>query len=176
MCILWYKSITWTITDVCRIYTPSSCTFCVYCYHDDVIKWKYFLRYWPFVRGIHRSPVNSSHKGQWRGAFMFSLICARLNGWVNNCEAGDLRRICSHYDVTVMLSGIQKYEIKSISRITKSDGLYPTLYFVHSVSWFEDTIYLCVLGQYRFVCSGNISSLTWHKFPYYIIDTMFPGG
>ena len=43
--------------------------------HDDVIKWKHFLRYWPFVRGIHRSPVNSPHKGQWRGAFMFSLIC-----------------------------------------------------------------------------------------------------
>ena len=27
--------------------------------HDDVIKWKYFPRYWPFVWGIHRSPVNS---------------------------------------------------------------------------------------------------------------------
>ena len=38
--------------------------------HDDVIKWKHFPRYWPFVRGIHRSPVNSSHKGQWRGALM----------------------------------------------------------------------------------------------------------
>ena len=24
-------------------------------YHDDVIKWKHFPRYWPFVRGIHRS-------------------------------------------------------------------------------------------------------------------------
>ena len=44
--------------------------------HDDVIEWKQFPRYWPFVRGIHRSPVNSLHKGQWRGAFMFSLICA----------------------------------------------------------------------------------------------------
>ena len=52
--------------------------------HDDVIKWKHFPRYWPFVRGIHRSPVNSPHKGQWRGALMFTLICARLNGWVNN--------------------------------------------------------------------------------------------
>ena len=48
--------------------------------HDDVIKWKHFPRYWPFVRGIHRSPVNSPHKGQWRGALMFSLICARING------------------------------------------------------------------------------------------------
>ena len=72
--------------------------------HDDVIKWKHFPRYWPFVRGIHRSPVNSPHKGQWRGALMFSLICvcAWINGWVNNCEAGDLRRHGAHYDVTVM--------------------------------------------------------------------------
>ena len=74
--------------------------------HDDVIKWKHFPRNWPFVRGIHRSPVNSPHKGQWRGAFMFSLICARINGWVNNCEAGDLRRIRPHYDVTVMPRGV----------------------------------------------------------------------
>ena len=44
--------------------------------HDDVIKWKHFPRYWPFLRWIHRSPVNSQHKGQWRGALMFSLICA----------------------------------------------------------------------------------------------------
>ena len=44
--------------------------------HDDVIKWKHFPRYWPFVRGIPRSPVNSPHNGQWRGALMFSLTWA----------------------------------------------------------------------------------------------------
>ena len=65
--------------------------------HDEVIKWKHFPRYWPFVRGIHRS-----HKGQWREALMFSLICTRINGWINNREAGDLRRHHAHYDVTVM--------------------------------------------------------------------------
>ena len=70
--------------------------------HDDVIKWKHFPRYWPFVRGIHRSPVNSPHKGQWCGALMFTLICARINGWVNNREAGDLRRYRAHCDVIVM--------------------------------------------------------------------------
>ena len=73
------------------------------CCHDDVIKWKHFLRYWPFVRGIHRSPVNSPHKGQWCRALMFSLICIWINGWVNNAEAGDLRCYRVHYDVTVML-------------------------------------------------------------------------
>ena len=60
-------------------------------WHDDVIKWKHFPRYCPFVRGIHRLPANSPHKFQWRGALMFSLICAWINGWVNNRQAGDLR-------------------------------------------------------------------------------------
>ena len=71
-------------------------------FHDDVIKWKHFPHYWPFVRIIHQSPVNSPHKGQWRGALMFSLICFWINSWVNNLEAGDLRRHRNHCDVTVM--------------------------------------------------------------------------
>ena len=70
--------------------------------HDDVIKWKHFPRNWPFMRGIHRSPVNSPHKGQWRGALMFTLIWARINGWINTREAGDLSRNRGHYDVIVM--------------------------------------------------------------------------
>ena len=67
-------------------------------YHNDVIKWKHFPRHWPFVRGIHRWPVNSPLKGQWRGALMFSLI----NGWINNRKAADLRSHRAHYDVIVM--------------------------------------------------------------------------
>ena len=70
--------------------------------HDGVIKWKYFPRYWPFVRGIHRSPVDSAHKGQWRRALMFSLICTWTNGWANNWDVGDLRHHSAYYDVTVM--------------------------------------------------------------------------
>ena len=69
---------------------------------DDVNKWKHCPRYWPFVRGIHRSSVNSHHKGQWRGALMFSLICSWTKDWANNREAGDLRRHRAHYDVIVM--------------------------------------------------------------------------
>ena len=48
------------------------------------------------------APVNSPHKGQWRGALMLSLICVWINDWVNNPEAGDLRRHRGHYDVNVM--------------------------------------------------------------------------
>ena len=46
--------------------------------------------------------VNSPHKGQWRGTLMYSLICAWTNGWINNRDAGDLRRYRAHCDVTIM--------------------------------------------------------------------------
>ena len=75
---------------------------CMWGSHDDVIKWKYFARYWPFVRGIHRSPVNSPHKGEWRGALMFSLICAWINAGVNNRKAGDLRHHRAYYNAIIM--------------------------------------------------------------------------
>ena len=46
----------------------------------SVSRWRHqmeiFSRYWPFVRGIHRSPVNSHLKGQWRGALLFFLWSA----------------------------------------------------------------------------------------------------
>ena len=98
-------------TVVCHSYyiAPDGChvpvTLC-FALHDDVIKWKKIPCYWPFVREIHRSPVYSPHKGQWRGALVFSLICVSINGWVNDREAGDLRRHLAHYDVIVMRTDI----------------------------------------------------------------------
>ena len=65
-------------------------------------QWKNFPLY--FVRGIHRWPVDSPHRGQWRGALMFSFICICTNGWANNRGVGDLRRHCAYYDVTVMIT------------------------------------------------------------------------
>ena len=63
-------------------------------FHDDIVKWKHFG---------HRSPVNSPHKGQWRGALMFSLICAWTDSLVNNRDTSDLRYHRTHYGNTVML-------------------------------------------------------------------------
>ena len=57
-----------------------------------------------FVRGIHPAPVNSLHKGQWRGTLMFSLIGTWTNSWANNGDAGDLRPDRTHYDVIVAKS------------------------------------------------------------------------
>ena len=69
--------------------------------HDDVIKWIHFPRYWPFVRGIHQSPMkNASDVELW--CFLWSAHW--INGWAINHEASDLRRHCTHYDVIVMNS------------------------------------------------------------------------
>ena len=115
--------------------------------HDDVIKWKHFPRYWPFVRGIDRSTVNSPHKGQWRGALMFSLIYAWIRGWVNNREAGDLRRHQAHYDVIVMINQIcvvakGNFHQIGIMRVMEapviSDGLYHTFCYAALVLWLKD--------------------------------------
>ena len=75
---------------------------------------------------------NSPHKGQWRGALMFSLICALLSDWGNNHEAGDLRRHRGHYDVNVMelmvnCSLIPKPVITQLL-LTETFGIYFQLY------------------------------------------------
>ena len=79
--------------------------------HDDAMTspswWRHqmetFSAQLALCAGNSPVPVNSPHKGQWRGALMFTLICVWINGWVNNREAGDLRRYRGHYDVIVML-------------------------------------------------------------------------
>ena len=74
----------------------------VFTYYD-VIKWKHFPRYWPFVRGIHWSPRIPLTK-----VLMFSLICAlnkRLSkqswGWWFDTPSCSLLRHC---DVCVISS------------------------------------------------------------------------
>ena len=83
--------------------------------HDDVIKWKHFPRYWPFLREFTGERWIPRTNGQWRGTLMFSLICAWINGWVNNGKAGDLRRHRAHYDMTVMFWWCHDMEILSAS-------------------------------------------------------------
>ena len=95
--------------------------------HDDIIKWKHFPRYWPFVWGIHRTPVNSPYKGQWRGALMFSLIYAWTNNWVNN--QGNLRHHHAHYDVSVVMNAFHHLRLRWIFRFQHQKGWW--FYSVH---------------------------------------------
>ena len=56
----------------------------------------------PCVPCLSYQIFHSHHKRKWRGALMFSLICAWTNSWANNGDASDLRRYRARYDFTVM--------------------------------------------------------------------------
>ena len=89
-----------------------------------------------FVWGIHRSLVNSPHKGKWHGVLMFSLICTWINAWVNNCEAGDLRRHHAHYDIIVMiwLHFLYCYSLcwyMNCQQVNLPSKLTPAVFFFH---------------------------------------------
>ena len=111
--------------------------------HNDVIKWKHFPRYWTSVRGIHRCPVNSPHKGQWCGALMFSLFCVWINGWVNIREAGDLRlprplwrhRNVESVDYSYGLTNFAKLRLNLLNPKTFTDLQRPLLHKPQGMNW-----------------------------------------
>ena len=135
--------------------------------HDDVIKWKHFPRYWPFVWGIHRSSVNSPHKGQWRGALMFPLICVWKNGWANSRDTGDLRRHRAHYNVSVRdpLSNSFEWHLGYFCRFKKWPVFHLWNYNVEWNTMFH-SVKLC-----RVISSGSNYQRTSH--PYHPSYSLF---
>ena len=166
---------TWTVVFVVLLYRKFI-NFGRICFHDDVIKWKHFPRCWPFARGIHRSPVNSPHKGQWRGALMFSLIWVWMKGWVNNRKAGDLRHYRAHYDATVM----QMYASHHAGIRDYAEMFLLWLYFFKLIGpsksgrQFSDDIFKCIFLNVNVWISIKISlkiAVFLWKFHWYV----FPG-
>ena len=121
--------------------------YCITPPHDDVIKRKHFPRYWLFVIGMNRSPVDSPHKGQWRGASIFSLICASTNDWENNRNAGDLWRHRTHYDTWLHFSHIHLNKMKC--KPNSHYGSSPLLNLIKS----NKVVVLCFLSQAK--CQRN---------------------
>ena len=82
------------------------CLVVVVLYHMSRTWWRHQMETFSALLAICAEnlpvPVKSQHKGQWRAALMFTLICAPINGWINNREVGDLRRHRARYDVIVM--------------------------------------------------------------------------
>ena len=100
------------------------------------LMWEYITYITPSLIVWDRS--HTTHKGQWHGTLMLSLICAWINGWVNNRKAGDLRRNRIHYDAIVMNNVIyihQKYHLPK--QVPQSWN--PTIVSWTDVSWFVFT-------------------------------------
>ena len=114
------------------------------------------------------SPVTGEfpHKGQWRGALMFSLICAWINGWVNNGEAGNLRRHRAHYDVIVIVRGIHQWAADILHWVTWSLCLFWFLLLVLSTGIFSIFTWLQmhVIGLIPGKFYTEWSKTKWAKF------------
>ena len=100
-CFLWYVTEqTVELTTETRWFETPPCSLWRHCNVQAV----------PCHRAWYEEVDPGHHyayaKGQWRGALMFSLFCARINDWVNNREAGDLWRHRAHYDVIVMIQSL----------------------------------------------------------------------
>ena len=125
-CGRWQKSSMGYVNSM----TDGSMPFCII--HEDVIKWKQFPPYWSFVWGIHRWP----EKGQWSGALMRSLISAWTHGWANSRDAGDLRRQCAHYDITVII-----WSCSVINHVKMIEQLLHHAYIIH-MQWMGWNIHI----------------------------------
>ena len=87
---------------------------------------------------------NSPHKGQWRGAFMLSLICVWINGRVNKREAGDLRCYRAHYDVSVMeisYSNLPRHTIWPFCQYKIIQAWYYRNFGISSTQWLLGILY-----------------------------------
>ena len=99
------------------------------------------------------SPVTGEFPSQ-RPVTMFSLICAWINDWVNNREAGDLRRHRDHYDVIVMIMYcIRCYKIWLCDLLTHVNQCWVIVNLTH-FGWVQHTlIYASV--KYATIGSDN---------------------
>ena len=130
------------------------------------------------------APVNSPHKGQWCRALMFSLICAWMNNWVNNPEAGDLRCHHAHYDVSVMnlaywLASHSLDQCRADSRFVPSQ--WETALLCNDIShWLATNLELAlslVIGPWRKDTTelwSNIRRCTFRKIYLQMLSTEWP--
>ena len=113
-------------------------------------------------------PVNSPHKGQWHGALMFSLIYAWINDWINNREAGDLRRQCGHYDVSVMYRVYSKNYASASPLIVCWSGLIRDDFTHIREGYFTATgafirLSHCLLYRGKMSTWNNKTTLNWYE-------------
>ena len=113
-----------------------------------------------------RWPVNSPKKGRWRGALMFSLICARINDWVSNREAGDLRRhsVENHVCLSYVTQREWYFASRAESRMAVSWGFDFETWYVNSNQhlWWKQTSFVGNLYFHiHILISDHLNSLQY---------------
>ena len=123
----------------------------VWIVHDDVIKWKHLPRYWPFVRGIHRSPVTGEFPTQgpvtWSVDVLFDLrpnkrLSKQWGGWWYETHR-------AHYDVIVM-----------------NDDYYTKAHTIINTAHITDCQHIIKMIQVRFWIHFGYDSHCWSVSPF----------
>ena len=103
------RILCFSVEKIPRYYTK--CEWIFYDFqnnHDDIIKWKYFPRYWTFLGESIGTGGFPSQKPVTRSSDVFFDM--RLNkNWANNWQAGDLKRHRAHYDVIIMIRYVKEF-------------------------------------------------------------------
>ena len=99
---------------------------------------------WKFCRRVSGFATDCPCGVWWRGALMYSLICAWTNVWANHRDTGDLRRRRFHYDVTVMRS-----QYHNITRLGLLNAFRPWTFKLH-----RDLLLICFAHRWE-----------WHRQP-----------
>ena len=97
---------TVTSDDAIQVVLHESPLFVIVMLHDDVMTWKRYLNIWPFERGIHRSPVDSTRKGP---DMRSCDVIFNMLAWTNGRIVDDLRSKVVH--VTSLYRYIEKREL-----------------------------------------------------------------
>ena len=122
--------------------------------HDGITKWKCFLCYWSFVRGIHWSPVDSSHKGSVTELWCLFFMLHWANRWKKKQLSSWRFEMPRHsYDVIVMLMWIFKknwlwYNSSALYKIQSYHILSCVIGSVYwySSQWFYSCWYNCMIS------------------------------
>ena len=115
--------------------------------------------------------VDSPHKGQWRGALMFSLTYDWTNNWANNQDAGDLRRHRTHYYVTVMWFTSVSSMVATVSIVELRDSIWFLTWWNKSMGLFTILALYCE-GNPSVTCGFPHKGSVTRGFDVFIVDSM----
>ena len=114
------------------------------------------------------------HKGHWRETLIFPRICAWANGWINNRDAGELKRHRAHYDVTVLVQQIMA--LTKVEPLTTGLGHLPEIdstgnwlleYSDQKAVLIQDETLLIqnIHWSYNYCCAAHFKNISDYKFP-----------
>ena len=138
----------------------SMCRFTNQSFNINISWWRHQMETFSALLALcaGNSPVTGEfpHKGQWRGALMFSLICVKINHWVNNREAGDFRRHRVHYDVIVMLRDFHRGRLDTSSVTQATD-----ISVIANAQWKNQLKWFCCCQTFKYWWCNRSMQFQW---------------